>query len=550
MSPSPSARIEIGPAPLPQRIDDKIYGHFLESAFFHNVEGGVFDEGSPLSHAGDGPLAGCRLDVIEACRELGLPIVRWPGGNFTSPYRWQDGTGPRDDRPRTLELAWGSEESNRFGTPEFLAWCEAVGTEALLCHSARDVDDAVRWVEYANHAGDTTLTRRRASDGLPESRPVRYWGIGNEVWAPWQMGQRSAGDYVADARQHATFMRAVDPDLRLIAVGWDHDGWLDEVVPGLGDLVDYFSVHHYGASLHAFAPTAEEFLSVVAQPMYFEQAITEVSETVSRLLARHHIDRPIGLALDEWNVRHIENAAWPRPEPGPNGDAAPRDIDPSAPLTGADVNRYSPRTLADALFHAGVFHTLHRASQLAVPVTMANTVNLVNANGLLAVRPDGLVRAATFHVWDLYQNHLGRVPLPCRVDSPSTTVSLRLGTEILQPSGFFRTRPAVLGYLDASATLGDDGETLQLAVINRSPDQAISTRLEVRGAAVPATATMRQIGADVDDLFAGNTMDRPDRIALSGPETVGLADQTYEFPAHSITLLEWPRSVAVGEDAP
>src|SRR5699024_9033360 len=215
MSPqSAPARIDLSPGIGTAHIDPKIYGHFLESAFFGNIEGGVFDEGSELSVCGDGPLAGCRQDVINACRELGMPVVRWPGGNFTSAYWWQDGTGPRDQRPRRLELAWGSEESNRFGTPEFLSWCEATGATPYLAHGCRSVEDAVRWVEYTNYTGDTEMTRRRAADGLDGARAVPIWGIGNEVYGPWQMGHRSPEQYAQDALEHAKFMRAVDGSIR------------------------------------------------------------------------------------------------------------------------------------------------------------------------------------------------------------------------------------------------------------------------------------------------------------------------------------------------
>lgn len=534
-----TARIDIAAAALPTRIDRNIYGHFLESAFFQNIEGGVFDEGSALSISDGGPLTGCRTDVIAACRDLGLPIVRWPGGNFTSPYRWEDGTGPRDERPRRLELAWGSEESNRFGTSEFLAWCEAVGTVPYLGHSARSVDDAVRWVEYTNYTGDTEMTRRREADGLPEPKPVRYWGLGNEVWGPWQMGRRSAEQYVLDAREHARFMKLVDADLRFIAVGWEKEQWLETVVPELGEIVDYFSIHLYAASLHRVNPTVAEFESIVSQPLYFEQTLQDASETISRVLAERKIDRQIGIALDEWNIRHLEPASWPAPQPGRDGGVAERILDPDAEVNDVQVNRYSQRTLADALFYAGVFHALHRTSQLDVPVSMANTVNLVNANGLLSVRPDGLVKAATFHVWDLYQNHTGSSPLATRVTSPSTTVSLRLGTEILRASGELRTRPAVVSYLDVSATLSDDGSTLHLVVINRSPSDAITTQLYRDGTPLPARALMRQIGADTDNLFAWNSIDDPDRVVLSEPVLVELVDGLYTFDAHSITLLNF-----------
>ena len=155
----PVARIVISTRDEIGRIDRNIYGHFLESAFFGNIEGGVFDEGSPLSNAEPGLLNGTREDVIAACRELGVPVVRWPGGNYTLSYWWQDGIGPRDGRPRRLDVNWGEEDSNRFGTDEFLAWCAAVGAEPYLVHNCRSVDDAVRWVEYTNYGGDTALTR-------------------------------------------------------------------------------------------------------------------------------------------------------------------------------------------------------------------------------------------------------------------------------------------------------------------------------------------------------------------------------------------------------
>ena len=130
------------------RIDRRIFGHFLEGNFFGNIQGGVFDEGSPLALDGPGVTRGLRRDVIEACRGLGLPVVRWPGGNYASAYHWEDGIGPRDARPRRLELTWGGregmplEEDNRFGTDEFLAWCALVGAEPYLNNSSRSVEEA------------------------------------------------------------------------------------------------------------------------------------------------------------------------------------------------------------------------------------------------------------------------------------------------------------------------------------------------------------------------------------------------------------------------
>ncbi|MGH3424820.1 MAG: alpha-L-arabinofuranosidase C-terminal domain-containing protein [Nocardioidaceae bacterium] len=528
-------------------IDGNIYGHFLESAFFGNIEGGVFDEGSPLALDGPEPRSGLREDVATLCRDLGVPVVRWPGGNFASPYHWEDGIGPRADRPRRLELAWGSEETNRFGTDEFLAWCAETGAEPYLVHSARDVDDAVRWVEYTNYGGDTAYTRKRAANGHPEPYGVRYWGIGNEVYGRWQMGHRPATEYAAAAREHAAFMRSVDPSIKLVGVGipWQQEEWTRPVMERVGGLLDYVSMHLYAASTHRY--TGDDYDDVVAQALYFEQQIGEYAGVVARQAARAGVDRPLALALDEWNIRHLEPADWPEPQPADDGGVVPREV-PAAEEAPARfrVNRWSPRTLADALCYAGVFHALHRASGLAVPPTMANVVNLVNANGLVVARPGGATRSASYHVWDLYQNHTGRIAIPASVEGPARSAQLRQGDN-RDGSGGFATRPGTVPYLDVSATLTADRTSLRLAVINRHRSESIRARLVLDGTdgAMPRHGTARILGADGrgeggEDLHASNSLTDPDRVALRDAGAVDLAAGEYEFPAHAITLLSIP----------
>lgn len=525
------------------RIAEEVYGHFLEQAFFGNIEGGVFDEGSPLSLAGPGARDGLRADVIDLCRELGVRVVRWPGGNFASPYHWTDGIGPRDQRPRRLELAWGTEETNRFGTDEFLTWCEEIGAEAYLAHSCRDVDEAVRWVEYTNYAGSTHYADARAANGHPEPYRVRYWGIGNETFGPWQMGYRTGEEYGRSAREHARFMREVDPTIKTIGVGDVHDQqWNHEVLKHAGRMLDYLSLHLYAASTHLF--TGDDYDAVVAQSVYFEQGIQGFARTVTDQAAALGLDRPPALVLDEWNVRHIEPAAWPEPEASPEGGIAPRELPDrreEGPVTRDRVNRWSPRTLADALCYAGIFHAIHRASGLAAAPTMANPVNLLNANGIIVARPGGAVRSAAYHVWDLYGNHTGRDAVPVEVDGPSRFADIRQGHR-RDHNRELITLPGTVPDLDVSATLADDG-SLRLAVINRHRDRAIHTRLRLDGRDdLPPTAHALQFGADVDDLHAGNDLTAPDRVALRDLGDVPLTDGGCTFPAHSITLLTIARS--------
>lgn len=523
--------IDIAPAETIGTAERNIYGHFLEQNFFGNIEGGVFDEGSELAD----PETGFRTDVLAACRELGLPIVRWPGGNFTSAYHWTDGIGPRDRRPRRLDLTWGGEESNRFGTDEFLDWCAAAGAEPFLVHSCRSVDDAVRWVEYTNYGGDTELTRQRAANGHPAPYPVRYWGVGNEVYGPWQMGYRSAERYAADLREHARFIRAVDPELEIVAVGshLEPEHWARQVLSRAGRFVDYLSIHLYAAGTHLY--TGDDYDAVVSQPAYFERELTAYADLVHGLAGELGVDRPLSLAMDEWNIRHLEPADWPEPEPGADGGFAERE-QPESRVPELRVNRYSPRTLADALFYAGVFHAMLRLSGHQVAPRMANTVNLTNANALLEVRPDGLVRSASYHVWDLYQNHTGPVVHPVTVATSSQVVPVRQGA--VHHADQLQTRAETVPDLDAVATGSTDGRRLELTVINRSRTTTHDTTLLADGG-LPPVARVRRITAA--DVHAANTLAAPDTVALSDLGDVKLDDSRYPFPPHSITQLAFSR---------
>ena len=250
----------------------------------------------------------CATDVLKLCRELGLPVVRWPGGNFTSPYRWEDGIGPREERPRRLELAWGGEESNRFGTDEFLTWCAEVG-DGRLPRAQRSGCRGRRAL-----GGIHQLRRRHrlhpppCRERTPGALRVRYWGLGNEAYGPWQFGHRSAQAYASAAREHGRFMRKVDPSIKLVGVGipWQQEEWTRPVLEQTANLVDYLSLHLYAASTHLYTGD-NDFEAVVAQPLYFEQQIARLRRTWwPRSRGVRDRNGRSGLALDEWNIRHLE----------------------------------------------------------------------------------------------------------------------------------------------------------------------------------------------------------------------------------------------------
>ncbi|QDP95493.1 alpha-N-arabinofuranosidase [Microlunatus elymi] len=530
-------------------IDDNIYGHFLESAFFGNIEGGVLDEGSGLSIKEPGLLQGLRADVLELCRELMPGPIRWPGGNFTSGYHWTDGIGPRNHRPTRLELAWGGRESNRFGTDEFLAWCEAVGGRPYLAHSARDVEEAVRWVEYTNAAaGSTTLARARERNGRSAPWRVRYWGVGNEVYGPWQLGHRSAEAYARDAREHAGFMKAVDPSIITIGVGIPpyqqecQEEWTRPLLQRAGRQLDLLSLHLYGANAGLYL--ADDYDDTLSQSVHFENELQSYSRLVAELADQAGLDRPPGLVMDEWNIRHVEPAGWPQPQPGADGGTAPRDLPstdaPAANGDGYRVNRWSPRTLTDALFYAGVFNAVHRTAGLPAPFAMANAVNLVNANGIVVARPGGAVRSTAFWVWKLYREQTGRTALTARVNGPARTGAIRHG-DVRDKHGDFLTSPGTIADLDVSATLAADG-SLRLAVINRHRSRPSTAKLILDGAADgPRTARIHCLGGDLDDPSTANTLDRPDAVAARDHGEVEAVDGGWTFPPHSLSILTLSR---------
>ena len=259
---------------------------------------------------------------------------------------------------------------------------------------------------------------------------------------------------------------------------------------------------------------------------------------IHSLAVRAHIERPLAISMDEWNIRHLAPTEWGEPEPTADGGFSYPNTDTPIRTPRWRVNRHSPRTLADALFYAGVFHAIHRASQLPVPVAMANTVNLINANGLINVRPDGIVTTPSYHVWDLYQNHFGTIPVNVDVRCGSRWSRARLSSDQQLPDRSLRTMPTTVPDLDVSAALTTDRARLTVAVINRTRGDDIRTRLEFgRHTDLPRIATVRTLGAGEDDVFATNTLQDPQRITLGPAQRIELLDRSWTCPAHSISLL-------------
>ena len=223
------------------KVHPHIYGQFIEH-MGRAIYGGVYEPGSKLADE-----QGFRLDVLEKIKELNVPILRWPGGNFASGYHWVDGIGPKENRPKRRELAWDTVESNQFGTHEFMGLIHRIGADAYICVNLGlgTLEEASNWVEYCNSTTDTYWANLRRKNGRDKPFKVKYWGLGNEIYGKWQLGHKNAEDYAKVSFEAAKMMKGVDPDIKVIACGANNPDWDRIVLESLWSYVDYISLHRY-----------------------------------------------------------------------------------------------------------------------------------------------------------------------------------------------------------------------------------------------------------------------------------------------------------------
>jgi alpha-L-arabinofuranosidase len=284
-------RIAIDPSRVLGQVDRDVFGGFVEH-LGRCIYGGLYEECSPLSDD-----RGFRKDVLSLLRELRMGVLRWPGGNFVSNYHWQDGIGPKDSRPPRPELAWGGTESNRFGTDEFLTYCDELKTSPYICLNmgTGTLEEALAWVEYCNGERDTYWANKRRQHGHADPYRVRLWGLGNEMYGEWQVGAMSADEYVREATRWARALKLLDPGIELVScgkTGWNE--WDRIVIEGMAHLVEYHSIHIYTGS--------EDYWTNVLQPHQAERAIRSAIAHIRHTAYRHKIESPPKIAYDEWNV--------------------------------------------------------------------------------------------------------------------------------------------------------------------------------------------------------------------------------------------------------
>jgi alpha-N-arabinofuranosidase len=488
------SRVAVDPARTLGRIDRKLFGGFVEH-LGRCIYGGLYEAGSPLADE-----RGFRTDVLALLRELRLGVLRWPGGNFVSNYHWTDGIGPKQDRPRRPELAWGGEEPNTFGTDEFLAYCAELGTEPFICLNmgTGTLAEALAWVEYCNAARNTHWAGERRRNGRDEPYGVRYWGLGNEMYGPWQVGQMTAEEYVREATRWARAIKMLDPGARLVGCGetglteWDRI-----VIDGLAGLVDYHSIHIYTGS--------DDYWTNVLQPHQAERAIATTAALIDRAGYMQGLSRTPAIAYDEWNV-------WYRSMPEITG-------------TGDLAERYSH---SDALAVATYLNIFVRN---CARVRMANLAQMVNAIAPIVTTGDAAAVQPIYYPFLLHARSALAFAADVHVDGPVISPEL--------PAGASRWphRIADLGpfqLVDAAASVSADRGRIAVTLVNRGLDAA-PVRLALRDFTFAGTATITVLTGD-----GGVT-------PLPGVAGVRLAEDTMPADGSALAMTLPPQSFAVIE---
>ncbi len=466
-----AARVAVNPSDPVARINPNIYGHFAEHLGRCIYDGIWVGPDSPIPNTD-----GFRTDVLQALRRMKPPVIRWPGGCFADDYHWQDGTGPRTERPRRINIHWGEViETNQVGTQEFVHFCRLVGAEPYICGNVGSgtVRELRDWIEYCNFPGDSTWARQRAADGSPDPLNVRYWGVGNENWGCG--GNFSPEDYCTEFRRYASFARGFGHKLFIIACGSPGNDveWTDRFFRKLKKdywefhNIDAFAAHYYcGTAGTATDYSEDEWYHLIAKGLKMEELVLQQRAAMDAF----DPGRQIGLIVDEWGT-------WHPVEPGTNPSFL-----------------YQQNTIRDALVAATTLDIFNRHADKVVMANIAQTVNVLQA--MVLTEPDSprMLVTPTGYVYEMYSPHQGGKSVRALVETPDTSYT---------QSGKEYRLPLVSG----SASLKE--RDLFLTLTNSHASQEIDLAIDLLGGATVESAEGNILSGEI---HTHNTFDAPEAI--------------------------------------
>jgi alpha-N-arabinofuranosidase len=482
-------------------IDNRLYGSFLEH-LGRAVYTGIYEPGHPTADE-----SGMRRDVIELVRELDTPICRYPGGNFVSAYNWEDGIGPKQDRPTRLDLAWRTSESNQVGIHEFADWAEKANTEMMLALNlgSRDLDAARAFVEYVNHPGGSYWSEQRKKNGRADPWGVKVWCLGNEMDGPWQIGHKSAAEYGHLANETAKALRAFDKSLELVVCGSSHSDmptfpqWEATVLEETYDQVDFISLHMY---FENYEKNTAEFLAL---PEKLDRYIGTVSGVIDYVKSKSRSKRDVRISFDEWNVWYHER----------RNDAKRMDEWdwPHAPALLEDIYNFE-----DVLQVGCILNTFIRRSDV---VRIACIAQLVNVIAPIMTAPGGAAWRQTIYYPFKFASTMGR-GTALQLDVASPTYDADIASDVK--------------YLDIAGVHDGDAGTLTFFAVNKNGDEPMEVDLALEHFGTPKAVEHKLIRHD--DLEARNTEANPDNVVPrkgTGAKISG-SGLALTLPAHSYSV--------------
>jgi alpha-N-arabinofuranosidase len=454
-------------------VDKRIYGSFLEH-LGRAIYGGIFEPGH--STADD---QGFRQDVMQFVKNLHVPIVRYPGGNFVSGYNWEDGVGPVADRPRKLDLAWRTTEPNLFGLNEFVDWCRKANTQAMMAINlgTRGVEEARQLVEYANHPSGSYWSDLRIRHGYQQPHHIKTWCLGNEMDGHWQIGHKTAVEYGRIASESAKVMKWVDPSIELVACGSSSGEmptfpeWESIVLDHTYNHVEYISLHQYYGNHHGDTPT------FLAKSLEMDHFIQTVIATCDYVKAKKRSTKTMYLSFDEWNVWFHSNEADKQIEPWLVAPPQLEDI----------------YTFEDALVVGCMLISLLKRSDR---VKMACLAQLVNVIAPIMTTANGQAWRQTIYWPFMHASLYGRgnalVPL---ISSP------KYDTKNITD----------VPYLEAIAVHQEESNEITVFAVNRDLHEGMTLQIDLRSFGKKGQL-LEHIVLEHEDLKARNTSTEPNRV--------------------------------------
>ncbi|MBQ8804207.1 MAG: alpha-N-arabinofuranosidase [Tyzzerella sp.] len=476
------------------KIDNRIYGSFIEH-IGRAVYGGIYEPGHPTADD-----MGFRRDVMELTRELQVPIVRYPGGNFVSGYNWEDGIGPKELRPKRTELAWFAIENNQLGTDEFCEWSRRTGTDVMMAVNlgTRGVDAARNLVEYCNFKEGTYWSDLRIKNGYKDPHNIKLWNLGNEMDGPWQIGHKTAEEYGRLAVETAKAMKWVDPSIELVACGSSNMSmstcyeWESTVLEHTYKYVDYISMHQY------FSNAKNDSADFLASIISTDDFIKNIIATCDYVGAKKRTKKKINISFDEWNVWYHAREANKKAERWQIGPSFNEDI----------------YNFEDALMVGGALITLLRHADR---VKVACLAQLVNVIAPIMTENGGRIWKQTIYYPYLHASLYGRgTAMNVLVDAPK--YDTKNFTDV--------------SALEAIAVESEAEDYLTFFMLNRGTE-GLEVECDLRD--YPGSRVAEMLTMTCDDLKAINTADNPDRVV---PKTSG----DYELDDNKVTVKLMPYS--------